>query len=112
VRDRETRPPRQADTERAATEAVQRERKHLVVINGDPEFLKLMRDLLQDERPNVTATNFVPESFAMVASLQPGVIVLDVNVARRDGWDHRERLHTDPATAGIPVLVVSTTGAR
>jgi CheY-like chemotaxis protein len=90
------------------TEAVQRERKRVVVINGDPEFLNLRRDLLQDERYNVTTTNFVPESFAVVASLKPAAVVLDVSVARRAGWDRREHLHTEPASAGVSDLVVST----
>ena len=93
---------------RSVGEAAQRERKHVFVINGHPDFLNLMRDLFQDERYNVTTTNFVPESFDMVAALQPAVIILDVNVAQREGWTLLEHLHAEAATNEIPVLVVST----
>ncbi len=86
----------------------QRDRKHVFVINGAPDFLDVMRELLQDERYNVTTTNFVPNSFAQVAALQPDAIVLDLALGEQDGWDLLERLHAEAATAGIPVLVVST----
>ena len=89
-------------------EAAQRERKQVFVVNGSPYFLNLMRVLFQDERYNVTTTNFVPNSFAVVAALQPDAIVLDLTVGHRDGWELLERLHAEAATTGIPVLVVST----
>ena len=41
---------------------LQESRRHIFVINGASAFLNLMRDLLQDERYNVTTTNFVPRS--------------------------------------------------
>ena len=89
-------------------EAAQRARKHVFVINGAPEFLNLMRELFQDEDYNVTTTNFVPNSFAQIAALQPDAIVLDIVLGDRDGWALLEQLHEEAATRGIPVLVVST----
>ena len=47
----------------------QESRKHIFVVNGTPAFLNLMRDLLQDERYNVTTTNFVPRSYEQIAAL-------------------------------------------
>jgi hypothetical protein len=60
-------------------------RKHIFVINGAPEFLNLMRDLFQDERYNVTTTNFVPNSFAQIAALQPDALIIDVVVGQQAG---------------------------
>ena len=87
---------------------VQEGRKHIFVVNGAPAFLNLMRDLLQDERYNVTTTNFVPRSYEQIAALQPDALVIDVVLGQQAGWDLLERLHSDAATTGIPVIIVST----
>lgn len=83
-------------------------RKHIFIINGVPEFLNLMRDLFQDERYNVTTTNFVPNSFAQIAALQPDALIIDVVVGQQAGWELLEQLHAGAATTGIPVIVIST----
>ena len=92
----------------AGGERDQARRKHVFVLNGAPEFLGLMRKLFQAERYNVTTTNFVPTSFAQIAALQPAVLIIDLAYGQQVGWDLLERLHAEAATAGIPVLVVST----
>jgi DNA-binding response OmpR family regulator len=84
-------------------------RKHIFVINGAPEFLNLMRDVFQDGRFNVTTTNFVPRSFEQINALQPDALIIDLVIGQAAGWDLLERLHAGVTTAGIPVLVVSTT---
>ena len=83
-------------------------RKHIFVINGAPEFLNLMRDIFQDERFNVTTTNFVPRSFDQIAGLQPDALIVDIVIGQRAGWELLEQLHAEAATTEIPVLVVST----
>ncbi len=88
-----------------AGERHQLTRPHIFVVNGEPSFLNLMRDLLQDEEYNVTTTNFVPETLEQVIALNPGVLIIDLAVGKRSGWDLLERLHATAATAGIPVVV-------
>ena len=90
-----------------STERAQATRKHVFVINAEPEFLNLMRKLFQSERYNVTTTNFVPNSFGQIEGLQPDVLVIDLAQGRQAGWDLLERLHREASTAGIPVLIVS-----
>jgi DNA-binding response OmpR family regulator len=92
----------------AGGERDQARRKHIFVVNGAPEFLGLMRKLFQAERYNVTTTNFVPNSFAQIAALQPDVLIIDLAHGEQAGWDLLARLHGEAATSGIPVLVVST----
>jgi CheY-like chemotaxis protein len=83
-------------------------RKHVLAINGSPEFLNIVRELFQEEAYNVTTTNYVPTSFDQIAALQPDVLIVDVAVGRQAGWELLERLHAEAATTGIPVLVTST----
>ena len=91
-----------------AEDRSQEGRKHVFVINGEPAFLDVVRALFQEELYNVTTTNFVPNSFAQVVALQPDALIVDVVVGQSAGWELLERLHAEAATAGIPVLVVST----
>lgn len=83
-------------------------RKHVFAINGSAEFLNIVRELFQEERYNVTTTNYVPASFEQIAALQPDVLIVDVVVGQQAGWELLERLHAAAATSGIPVLVTST----
>ena len=89
-------------------ERAQMAARHIFVINGDPGFLNLMRDLLQDEAYNVTTTNFVPATFDQIAALQPDLLLIDLAIGRRAGWELLERLHATAATTAVPVIIVST----
>ncbi len=89
-------------------ERAQRARPHIFVVDGVPAFLNLMRELLQDEDYNVTTTNFVPATFAQIAAARPDVLIVDLAMGQWAGWDLLEALHSAAATAGIPVIVVST----
>lgn len=86
----------------------QMKRQHIFAVNGSPEFLDVMRELFQEENYNVTTTNFVPETFDQIASLNPSLLIIDLAVGERAGWNLLERLGTEAATAGIPIIIVST----
>ena len=83
-------------------------RKHVFAINGSVDFLNIVRELFQEEAYNVTTTNFVPNSFEQIQALQPDALIVDVAVGQSAGWELLEQLNESAATAGIPVLVLST----
>ncbi len=56
----------------------------------------------------MTTTNHVPRTFDQVEVLPPDVLVIDVAVGERAGWDLLDRLHAEASTNNIPVLVIST----
>lgn len=91
-----------------AAEAAQQRRKHVVAVNSEPALLNLVRELLQDERYNVTTSNFVPEIFAMIEALRPDLVLVDLAVGERAGWDLLAGLAEDAGTRGLPVLLTST----
>jgi CheY-like chemotaxis protein len=86
----------------------QMQRKHIVVVNGSPEYLDLVRELLQDEHYNVTTTNFVPQTFDMINTLNPDLIITDLIVHQQAGWDLLERLREQSLERRIPLIVTST----
>ena len=83
-------------------------RQHIFVVNGDPDFLNIVRALLQDVRYNVTTTNFVPRTFDQIAALQPALLVVDVVIGERAGWDLLDRLQEAAGTHDIPLIVTSS----
>jgi DNA-binding response OmpR family regulator len=89
-------------------EARQGERQHIFAINHDPEFLDAVRVLLQDERFNVTTTNYVPCTWDQIAALQPSLLLVDVVPYSQTAWDLLEHLHAEGVTSRIPIVVTST----
>jgi CheY-like chemotaxis protein len=86
-------------------------RQHIFVVNGAPAFLNLLRELLQDERYNVTTTNYLPDTFDQIEALTPDLLMVDVVVGQQAGWDLLDRLHQDAETRHLPVIVFSTAPA-
>ena len=84
-------------------------RKHIFVINGLPDFLDIVRQLLQDEHYNVTTTNFVPLSFETIAAAQPSLLLIDLVIGEEAGWNLLTRLRQGASTRNIPILLLSTT---
>ena len=44
--------------------------------------------------------------------IEPAAVILDVRLPRLDGWDVLARLKADPATAALPVVIVSMIDER
>jgi DNA-binding response OmpR family regulator len=83
-------------------------RKHVYVVNGSPEFLDIVRQLLQDENYNVTTTNFVPLSFETIEAAQPSLLIVDLVLGEIAGWNLLAQLREAISTRDIPVLLIST----
>jgi DNA-binding response OmpR family regulator len=89
-------------------EARQGDRKHIFAVNHDPEFLDLVRMLLQDETYNVTTTNYVPRTWDQIAALQPALLLIDLTPRSQAGWDLLAHLRAEGVTTRIPIVVTST----
>jgi DNA-binding response OmpR family regulator len=68
----------------------------------------VVRELLQDERYNVTTTNFVPQTFKQIEISRPSLLIVDLIHGEMAGWDLLTELRHEAATRDIPVILVST----
>ncbi len=84
------------------------ERPHLFAIDGDPDFLDLLRELFQDANYHVTTTNFVPGTFDQIAALDPALLLVDLVVYEQADWELLARLRAASRTRGIPLVIFST----
>src|SRR5215216_3212745 len=86
-------------------------RKHVFAVNSSPDFLLIVRELLEEEGYAVTTSTFESNVFTQIVMRQPDALLIDVAVGETAGWDLLRRLHTEAATTEIPVLVTSTSSA-
>lgn len=86
----------------------QMRRQHVFVVNGSVEFLDVVRELLQDERYNVTTTNFVPRTFHQIETANPSLLIIDLCYGEQAGWELLTEIRQEAATRRIPVVLVST----
>ena len=83
-------------------------RKHVFAVNSSPDFLLIIRELLEGEGYAVTTNDFTPNVFTQIVMRQPDALIVDIAPGESPGWDLLRRLHTEAATTDIPVLVTST----
>jgi CheY-like chemotaxis protein len=83
-------------------------RGHLLAVNSDPAFLDAVRVLLQSNRYNVTSTNLVPQTFAMVQVAGADALVVDLATDEPALWELVGQLIADEATRSLPVVFTAT----
>ncbi len=86
----------------------QQRRKHIVMVDSSQVFLDVISEVLKDERYGVTASNYVPEIFTQIALLTPDLIIVDLTITQKAGWELLEKLELETLTRNIPVIVTST----
>lgn len=84
-----------------------------VLIVDDQEANRLLlRDLLESQGHEVAEAVDGVEALERVADAAPDVVLLDVGMPGIDGFEVCRRLKADPATATIPVLLVTALNQR
>src|SRR5579862_5928549 len=79
----------------------------ILVVDDDPVIQKLLAVNFEMEGYQVATANDGEEALASVADHRPDVVVLDVMMPKIDGIEVVRRMKADPATAGVPVLLLS-----
>ncbi len=86
----------------------QQRRKHIVMVDSSQVFLEIIAEVLKDERYGVTTSSYVPEIFNLIALLEPDLIIVDLTITEKAGWELLEKLELETLTRNIPVIVTST----
>ena len=82
-------------------------RQTVVVIDDDPVDLDLVEAVLAPEGYSVLRAAGGEEGVALVGREQPAVVLLDLLMPGVDGFAVVDRLRADPATAGVPIVVLT-----
>jgi CheY-like chemotaxis protein len=80
---------------------------HILVIADNEDTARTLTAHLTDNQYRVTHAATSAHGVQMARSLQPDIITVDVLMQQANGWSVVEKLSQHPATAHIPVIVVS-----
>ena len=79
----------------------------VLVVDDDPHIVRVVEINLTQEGYQVRTASDGEEALASIAAARPDLVVLDVMMPRLDGFEALKRLKGDPATADIPILMLT-----
>lgn len=83
---------------------------HILIVDDDAFVRRPLEFILREEGYDPVTACDGDECLARVAEHHPALIFLDVMMPGRDGFDVCRTLKNDPATADIPVVLLSARG--
>jgi two-component system phosphate regulon response regulator PhoB len=83
------------------------DRHRILIVDDDPACRALLDAIFNMHGFEVTATDSVLGASELVARVHPTVILLDLALPYRSGASWLAQLKADPATAQIPVVILS-----
>ena len=84
----------------------------VLVVDDTPQNVRLLEAVLTPKGYTVTSAASGEEALAMVRQHCPDLILLDVVMEPMDGMEVCRRLRDDPATAFLPVVMVTASGEK
>src|SRR6266702_4662593 len=82
----------------------------VLLVDDEDSLRKVMRDLLERDGYAVTEARDGVQALDQVDRVGPDIIVLDLNLPGLDGYGVLSHLRSRPATADIPVIVLTAKG--
>ncbi len=84
----------------------------VVIVEDDPHSLDLLCLYVKRAGVEVMTAGDGGQGLDLIRRVRPAAVVLDIELPTLDGWDLLALLKADPATAPIPVVVVSMVDER
>ncbi len=87
------------------------ERKYVLVVDDDPDLVETVALNLEAKGYRVGKAFDGVEARQSVEAERPDLIVLDVMMPRKNGYELCEELKHDPAYRGIPIVMLTAVGS-
>ena len=84
--------------------------QYILVVDADDDFREALCEVVSEAGYPVEQAENGEVALKRIAAEAPGIVLLDLKMPVLDGWGVVERLRKDPATAAIPVLILSAYG--
>ena len=81
--------------------------RRILVADDEPELVELLRVNLERQGFEVVSAGDGLEAARLATAVSPDLIVLDVMMPGLDGHEVARRLGSDPATASIPIIMLT-----
>ena len=82
----------------------------VLVVEDEPDIRDLLAFHLERGGYQVTRAATGPEALRQLRAAPPDLVVLDLMLPEMDGLEVCRRLRADPATAGLPVIMLTAKG--
>ncbi|MCZ6539237.1 MAG: response regulator [Chloroflexi bacterium] len=82
----------------------------ILIVDDSPDIRLLLGRTLKAAGYGVSEASDGDEALPAALACEPDMILLDVSMARLDGFKTLVMLKTDPRTRGIPVLMITAKG--
>jgi two-component system, cell cycle response regulator DivK len=84
----------------------------VLIVDDNEQNAKLVRDVLEAAGMTTMTAATAADGLMFARSNQPDLVLMDLRLPDLDGVEAARRLHADEATAHIPVVALSATGAE
>jgi DNA-binding response OmpR family regulator len=82
----------------------------ILIVDDEPNIVISLEFLLKKEGFEVAVANDGEEALARVASFNPDLILLDVMMPKKSGFEVCEVLRADPNRAGLQIVMLTAKG--
>lgn len=82
-------------------------RHKLLIVDDEPDILEFLKHLLEMNDYDVVSVSDGAQVFDMAINERPDLIILDMMLPNKDGWQVQDELQADDRTRNIPVIVLT-----
>ena len=79
----------------------------VLVVDDDPLILRVVATVLDLEEFEVITATTAREALDLLASARPHLVVSDIMMPEMDGFELCQHIREDPATAKLPVILLT-----
>ena len=84
--------------------------KTVLIVDDEPNILLSVEFLMQREGHEVLTASDGQEALDLLASSRPDLMILDVMMTRKNGFEVCAEVRADPAFSDLPVLMLTAKG--
>lgn len=84
--------------------------KTILIVEDEENISVALRYLMKGQGYNVVVARDGEEALTMLGQSQPDLILLDVMMPKRDGYDVCQTIRSNPAWQGIKIIMLSAKG--
>lgn len=84
----------------------------ILVVDDDPEIVTMLSMRLTKRGYTVTTANDGHQALEIAKKLLPDIVLLDVMMPGKSGWEVARALKQDPATQAMKIVMVSAIGEK
>jgi two-component system alkaline phosphatase synthesis response regulator PhoP len=81
--------------------------KRILVVDDDREIVRMVRGYLEQAGYAVMDANDGETALHLLRRERPDLVLLDLMLPKRDGWELTRLMRADPALAAIPIIMLT-----